>query len=180
MKAIINEKNISFHLSSSELPVPSADVIRRMGYYSKPVYDVIRRELKRDYKEFLDYARDIGFLLKGESQTDFNAVNPKALYDNWAAIENIPVRFFSFHTNMFPDEKEERWEGGMWHGEIISARRKELKMLQPDLARMCGISTTSVSLIENGKIFNPLSIKKICEVLDIEFKFPNQVKFFER
>ncbi len=57
-------------------------------------------------------------------------------------------------------------------GEIIRARRKELKITQVEFAKLIGKSQRSIKKYESGEIDIPLSVlTQICEVLDLELMF---------
>ena len=56
-------------------------------------------------------------------------------------------------------------------GKIIRQRRKSLKVTQPDLAELAGISVNSLYKIERGEANPTLDmIEKIAEVLGLEVK----------
>jgi len=56
-------------------------------------------------------------------------------------------------------------------GELIQQRRKALKITQPHLAELAGISVNSLYKIERGESNPTLDlIKKITEVLGLEIK----------
>ena len=56
-------------------------------------------------------------------------------------------------------------------GKIIRQRRKSLKVTQPDLAELAGISVNSLYKIERGEANPTLDlIEKITEVLGLELK----------
>ena len=56
-------------------------------------------------------------------------------------------------------------------GKIIRQRRKSLKVPQPDLAELAGISVNSLYKIERGEANPTLDmIEKIAEVLGLEVK----------
>lgn len=64
-------------------------------------------------------------------------------------------------------------------GRIIEQRRRELRITQPILAELAGISLNSLGNIENGKA-NPTieTLEKISEVLGLEIKLEvKQVRF---
>ncbi len=57
-------------------------------------------------------------------------------------------------------------------GEIIRARRKELKITQVEFAKLIGKSQRSIKKYESGEIDIPLSVlTQICEALDLELMF---------
>ena len=56
-------------------------------------------------------------------------------------------------------------------GKIILQRRKALKIIQPSLAGLAGISVNSLSKIERGEANPTLGlVEKITEVLGLELK----------
>ena len=65
--------------------------------------------------------------------------------------------------NKFPDIRRERTPG-----EIVMARRKELGWTQEELSWRCGVSTTTISRVENdARKTSVETISKLEEVLGI-------------
>jgi len=56
-------------------------------------------------------------------------------------------------------------------GKTIKKRRKELKITQPLLARLTGVSVNTISQIEIGRLNSSvLTLNKILEVLGMDFE----------
>jgi len=56
-------------------------------------------------------------------------------------------------------------------GKTIKKRRKELKITQPSLARLTGVSVNTISQIETGRLNSSvLTLNKILEVLGMDFE----------
>ena len=56
-------------------------------------------------------------------------------------------------------------------GKAIKKRRKELKITQPSLARLTGVSVNTISQIETGRLNSSvLTLNKILEVLGMDFE----------
>lgn len=56
-------------------------------------------------------------------------------------------------------------------GKTIKKRRKELKITQPSLARLTGVSVNTISQIEIGRLNSTvLTLNKILEVLGMDFE----------
>lgn len=57
-------------------------------------------------------------------------------------------------------------------GKRIAARRKALKMTQPDIAKKLNFSVKQISMYESGKATPPINtLLKLCDVLDCEFGY---------
>lgn len=160
-----------------ENPIPTESELLPYCYDNSEVAIIAKRELKKQYKDFRMYIEANGMKASGSElyPTNFYVTDVNLFQQAASTLKEMrkinKSLLFELHNAIF---------GSKFQGDIISQKRKESGYTQKHFAKMLNMSPMTISLIENGEVFNATSIKKICDYLKIDFRFPRDVQLFER
>jgi len=160
------EKNRYFYSIEG---IATENAIKEHSLGSKEIERSIRKALREELDEFINYAEPLGLVwgygyeFKVHSDTFFNQAKESLL-----KLERMDG------TQFFPFSRRLNLVSGKYNHRI-RYNRKKLKITQAEMAERVGISVQQYYKVERGLYFNPETIASICKELSISFKFPDDV-----